>query len=39
MPVPRSDSEADLGDDLCNVIDSLSQLESKWRLVVLYDLQ
>jgi len=39
MPVPKSDSEAELSDDACNVIDSLSQLGSKWRLVVLYDLQ
>jgi DNA-binding HxlR family transcriptional regulator len=38
MSVPRSDTGADL-DDACNVIDSLSQLGSKWRLVVLYDLQ
>jgi DNA-binding HxlR family transcriptional regulator len=39
MPAPRSDSEGDLGEDERNVIDSLSELGSEWRLVVLYDLQ
>jgi DNA-binding HxlR family transcriptional regulator len=39
MPAPRSDSEGDFGEDECNVIDSLSELGSEWRLVVLYDLQ
>ncbi|WP_254522511.1 winged helix-turn-helix transcriptional regulator [Natrinema caseinilyticum] len=41
MPVPQPDSEDDqpLGEDACNVIDSITQLGSQWRLVVLYDLQ
>jgi DNA-binding HxlR family transcriptional regulator len=38
MPAPWSDSEGNLGEDERNVIDSLSELGSEWRLVVLYDL-
>ena len=34
----RQSSEAD-GDTLCPVIDSIEQIGSQWRLVVLHDLQ
>ncbi|QZP39401.1 winged helix-turn-helix transcriptional regulator [Halobaculum magnesiiphilum] len=41
MPGPQTDSENEQlhGEEVCNVIDSISQLGSQWRLVVLYDLQ
>lgn len=41
MPAPQPDLENEQphGEEVCNVIDSISQIGSQWRLVVLYDLQ
>ncbi|AHZ24349.1 transcriptional regulator (plasmid) [Haloferax mediterranei ATCC 33500] len=41
MSVPKDDSEEKdiLSEEECQVIDSISQLGSQWRLLVLYDLQ
>lgn len=35
---PVADGERGSGDDPCPVVESIEQIGSKWRLVVLYDL-
>jgi DNA-binding HxlR family transcriptional regulator len=38
-PVPPESDPTDDGDEPCSVIDSLEQIGSQWRLIVLHDLQ
>jgi len=35
----RSDAEEEYDEGACSVIDSLNQIGSQWRLIVLHDLQ
>jgi DNA-binding HxlR family transcriptional regulator len=35
----RSDAEEEYDEEACPVIDSLNQIGSQWRLIVLHDLQ